>query len=467
MNKLLPNPEISKKQLIFGLLIGFFVAFTYYSFFYVMREAFRYMSITDDFDLWVLSDKAVNFYNLISGFVAVILGQSAFFLFIFNRPRKLFERKHYKKTVIVNDQQFLNISFLHWFFRIALILAFFFGAIFKGTFYVIDFYPECNYFFIFVVIVLFLQTWVTIRRLYKRKSLKWFFAAVSILALSAFGLSKINLINYKAINEICFKKDIIHYYQIKLPESAWTDWHLGYPYVDEKRVYIVTENQKPIFIIDNKKVEIDSLMKIILDWKDNEFHSETYISLGCKIYASQEQKMSVINKLKTELSKHEINRIAYAVVPPQIEYDQRYYRYFEIVRRVFPNNEENVTAYNKALLSCSNVMEVESHDEILFFDKKSLSAEEFKSQIKKSIAEDSNYVIKQIIRNNNSFAEYTKTHSLITKAIMELRDEYALIEYGETFDNINYKARDEVADKYPLRIIEMTEELTDLMDNFQ
>jgi hypothetical protein len=183
MNRQTPSPEISKKQLIFGLLIGFFVAFTCYSTLYIFRETFRYLSITDDFDLWILSDVEVNFYNLIFGFFAVILGQSAFFSFVFNRPKKLFERKHYLKTLIVNDQRFLNISFLFWFLSLSLLVVLFFGITIQGGFYVLNFYPEYNYLFIFFVIVLFLQTWTTIRRLYKR--IKWFVVSVLFLALLA------------------------------------------------------------------------------------------------------------------------------------------------------------------------------------------------------------------------------------------------------------------------------------------
>ena len=464
MNKRTPSPEIPKKQLIFGLLIGFFVAFISYSTLYIFRETFRYLSITYDFDLWILSDVEVNFYNLIFGFFAVILGQSAFFSFVFNRPRALFERKHYLKTLIVNDQGFLNISFLFWFLNLSLLVVLFFGITIQGGFYLLNFYPEYNYLFIFLIIVLFLQTWTTIRRLYKRKSVKWFFISVLLLTLSAFGLSKINLIDYKAINEICLQKNIIHSYQINLPESTWTENWRTSNWIRKKHIYIATENQKPVFIIDDKRVEADSLSKIFLDWKNSDFMLQRFPI--CKLYISQEQKMSVVNNLKTELSKNGINQIAYAVIPTQIaDYDKRYYPKKEINIYIPYISDENVIYYYNNAHLYSNIIEVESFNEMLILNKKSLSAEEFKLQIKKSIIENPDYIFKHIIDDNNSFAEYIKVHSLLREAIGELRDGYALFKYGEKWDDIlDIDSMEEVRKKYPLQIIEMTEELRDLIE---
>ena len=456
MNKQTLSSEIPKTQLIYGLLIGISVAFICYSSFYLYREVFRYISITDDSDLWILSDKAVSFYNLIFGFMAVIFGQSAFFLFIFNRPKKIPERKHYLKISIVNDQRFLNVYFLYWFLNISLLFAIFSGNVVQGGFHVLNFYPEYNYVFILIVIVLFLQTWTSIRRKYKQRSIKWFIISVSFLTLSAFGLSRINLIDYKAINEICLQKNIIHSYQINLPESIWAEnWRSKN---NEKRIFIVTENSKLFFIIDNRKVETNQLSEIILDWiKSN---SEPAILLTCKLYSSKDQKMSVINKLKAKLSKCGIRRITYAVSPVQIKYDKKYYR-DEVIESFIPYvSEENIIDYyNKAHLF-SNIIEIECRNEKLILNKESLSAETFKSQMKKSIFENSDYTFKHIINDNNSYAEYIKVHSLLRKVIGELREEYLFFEYGRKPDNV---FDEKAMKKYPIHLIEITEELNNLM----
>ena len=271
------------------------------------------------------------------------------------------------------------------------------------------------------------------------------------------------MIDYKAINEICLQKNIIHSYQINLPESTWTENWRTSNWIRKKHIYIVTENKKPVFIIDNKRVEADSLSKIFLDWKNSDFMLQRFPI--CKLYISQEQKMSVVNKLKTELSQNGIHQIAYAVIPTQIEYDKRYYSTEEIRMYIPDITEENIVDhYNKAYLF-SNIIEVEIYNEILILNKKSLSAEDLKSQIKKSIIENSDYIFKHIINDNNSFAEYIKVHSLLREAIGELRDGYAFLKYGEKWDDIlDIDSMEKVREKYPLRIIEVTKELTDLIE---
>lgn len=75
-----------------------------------------------------------------------------------------------------------------------------FGLTFRGGFYVFSLYPEYNYIFILIVIVLFSQTWNTISLSFKRKGQKWMLISGVLLSITAFGISRINLIDYKTIN---------------------------------------------------------------------------------------------------------------------------------------------------------------------------------------------------------------------------------------------------------------------------
>ena len=71
--------QISQLKIIIGLLLGLFFAFTFYSFLYLVRETFRILSLTETYDLWILTDKEVRFYNLIFAFISVIIGQAVAF----------------------------------------------------------------------------------------------------------------------------------------------------------------------------------------------------------------------------------------------------------------------------------------------------------------------------------------------------------------------------------------------------
>ena len=203
-------PEIKKRNIILGIAFGIFHAFIFYSFLYLSREIIRLFSITDNYDIWVLSDKEVNFYNLFFAFLSLIFAQSICLLQWFGKPRKIFEKANIKKSPIINDQLFLNIFFLHWFSRLATLYALFIGITTAGGFNVFSFYPKYNFLFILILIVLFLQTWVTIRRVYKRKAFKWILFSAIIIMVLAFVFSRINLVNYQEINRLVLEKNIAH-----------------------------------------------------------------------------------------------------------------------------------------------------------------------------------------------------------------------------------------------------------------
>ena len=191
--------KIPKSRLIIGLLAGLFFAFCFYAFMYLTRESFRFVSLTEDYDLWILTDKEVGFYNLFFAFVSVIFAQSISFSFWFDKPQNIFSKRKFQRILIRKDQSALNTYFLFWFSELAVIYGLTFGSTYIGGFYVFSFYPKYNYIFVFIILVLFLQTWNSIRRINKKQSLKWLFISMLVVSTIAFGLSKVNLIDYKSI----------------------------------------------------------------------------------------------------------------------------------------------------------------------------------------------------------------------------------------------------------------------------
>ena len=188
--------RISKARLVYGITLGLLSAFIFYSFLYLFREVIRIFSITEDFNIWVLTDSEVNFYNLFFAYLAVIAGQAVCIRFLLDKPRKLFtKQKRYWNTAIIHDQRFLYIYFLNWFAKLAVLYALFFGVTFDNAFYAFSFYPKYNYLFILIILVLFLQSFTSIRRIF-RNSLKYLLLSAIVLSALAFGLSRINLLDY-------------------------------------------------------------------------------------------------------------------------------------------------------------------------------------------------------------------------------------------------------------------------------
>ncbi len=291
--------EIPRIKLITGILIGLFYSFAFYSFLYLIREAFRLLSVTEDYDLWILTDKEVNFYNLFFAFISVIISQSVCFVFWLDRSRGFFEKRHYRITTIVNDQRVLNWYFLSWFSKLAIVFAIMFGLTFHGGFYFFSFYPDYSYVFILIIIVLFLQTWNTIGLTFKRKSLKWMLLTGTILSVIAFGLSKINLIDYKAINQNYLAKNIHYNYKLELPETSNCERLFRRSLIED--IYVVkSKNQnetKPFIIVENKKIDLYELKEKIIDWKSirNEYEIPHMVY---QLHIDKTIKMDFINQIK-------------------------------------------------------------------------------------------------------------------------------------------------------------------------
>ena len=147
--------QLSKIQIIAGVLAGLLFSFFFYLFLYVIREAIRLLSVTDDFDIWVLSGSEVSFYNLMYAFVAVILGQSVLFTFLFDRPSKAMGISSRIRNSILNDQRVLIWYFLFVAFQMAFFYGIWFGQASPGGFYIYSLYPRFNYVFILIIIVLY------------------------------------------------------------------------------------------------------------------------------------------------------------------------------------------------------------------------------------------------------------------------------------------------------------------------
>lgn len=452
--------EIPRIKLITGILIGLFYSFAFYSFLYLIREVFRILSVTDDYDLWILTDNEVNFYNLFFAFISVIISQSVCFAFWFDRPKVYFEKRHYRKTTIVNDQRVLKWYFLSWFSKLAIAFGIMFGLAFHGGFYVFSFYPDYNYVFILIIIVLYLQTWNTIGLTLKRKSIKWMLLTGAIISIIAFCLSRINLIDYKAINKNILAKNIHHNYSLELPESNSCE-RLFHRSLIENIYVVKSKNQnetEPFIIVENKKISLFELKDKIKDWQSMRGEYDKYHMIY-QLHIDKTIKMGFVNQLKNELAKSGVTRIAYAVVPINPEYDIRYYKDFSFQTWLpnwyseWFNPKEIYDDINKS----QNIIEIkQSTSGTAFINDETVENDKIKQIIKKLITSDLDYIIKFHVNDSVEFSDYFKAISYSREVINELRNDYSKKTYSKQFDLLDYEEEIEIKRKFPLRIFELT-----------
>ena len=452
--------KIPRFRLIAGILIGLFYSFAFYSFLYLMRETFRILSVTEDYDLWILTDKEVSFYNLFFAFISVIISQSVCFTFWFDRPRKIFGKRHYRITSIVNDQRVLNWYFLSWFSKLAIVFGLMFGFSYYGGFYVVSFYPDYNYIFILIIVVLFLQTWNTIRLTFKQKSLKWMLISVVIVSFVSFGLSRVNLIDYKAINQRYLEKNIYYKYCLELPETD--NYERLYRHSLIKNIYVVKSKKQietePLIIVNNNETDLHKLNKIIMDWQS--MRSEYSVShMVYQLYIDKTIRMGFVNQLKNELAQLGCTRIAYAVVPKNPEYDIRYYKDFSFQTQIqnWHSDWVNPKEIYDGLNRFHNTIEInQSTLGKCIINGEPVENDKIKQTIKHLIINDSDYIIKFHVNDSVVFSDYFKVISCSREVINELRNEYSQETYSKQIEWLDYEEEKEVKRKFPLRIFELT-----------
>jgi biopolymer transport protein ExbD len=461
--------KISRFKVIIGILVGLFFAFAFYSFLYLIREVFRILSVTETYDLWILTDNEVNFYNLIFAFISVIIGQSVTFSFWFDRPKSIFGKQNYRKTTIINDQRALNWYFLSWFSKLAIVFGLMFGLTFSGGFYVFSFYQDYNYIFILIVIVLFLQTWNTISLTFKRKGQKWMLISGALLSITVFGFSRINLIDYKTINQNYLQKNIHYSYNLELPETDSYERLFRRSLIEN--IYIVETktqqaNNEPVIIVDNEKIAIEILHEKIVDWQSmrNEYDIPRMVY---RLHIHKSIKMDFVNQVKNELTKSGVSKIAYAVIPTNHEYDKKYYQDCSF-SMILPNlNADwlNPKAIYRDLNKIQNIIEIKQTESDYLINDSLLKTNRIKDTIKSLIQKNSDCIIKFHVNDNAYFSDYFRVLSATKEAINELRDEYSEKKYFKKYDLLDNDEESEVRQKFPFRIFEITTDLKKRIEN--
>lgn len=459
--------QISRFKIIIGILVGLFFSFAFYSFLYLIREVFRILSVTETYDLWILTDKEVHFYNLIFAFISVIIGQSAAFSFWFDRPKVIFQKRNYRKTTILNDQRTLNWYFLSWFSKLTIVFGLMFGLTFRGGFYVFSLYPDYNYIFILIVIVLFLQTWNTINLSFKRKGQKWMLISGVLLSMIAFGFSRINLIDYKTINQNYIQKNIHYNYNLELPESDSNERIEKRSLIED--IYLVESKQnknESIIIVDNEQVSFEKLYEKIIEWQSLRDEYEVPFMVY-RLHIHKSIYMEFVNKVKKELTKSNVSRIAYAVIPTNHEYDKRYYQDFSF-SMILPNWKAdwlNPKAVYKDLNKIQNIIEIKQTEFDYIINDTLVKTNRIKSTIKRLIQQDSDYMIKFYVNDNVVFSDYFKVLSNVKEVVNELRNEYSEKKYFKQYDLLDCEEATEVRQKFPFRTFEITTELKEIIEN--
>jgi len=166
---------------------------------------------------------------------------------------------------------------------------------------------------------MYLETLNTLLRVIKRKKHLYLFFHFLILSCLAFGLSKINIVDYKKIDENTLALNPI----MDLPKSFFHDSESNY-YVNHPILYfklIIDENDNLEIIFEgDKKMKLEDVFSFIVD--ESIYHHEYAYRIIISIEANKNLKLKHLKAFEAEIYSAGLRRVRYNVVDRNIKRDR-------------------------------------------------------------------------------------------------------------------------------------------------
>ena len=449
--------RLSTFKLVSGVVVALLMSFVFYFFSCAMLEAFRVMTLTPEYDIWVPSEKERSFYQLFFAFVSVVFAQSFCLAYWFDGPRRFFEQRHRSAVQIVNGQRNLNWYFLYWFAKVLLCWFCIFG--FPGAFYAFSLYPDFKHLFVLLIIVLFLHPWVAMRQAFKRKTVKWMALSAALVTILAFGMSRINVVDYKSLDNTFLSRNVPHRYNLELPE---TDAVLKMQRASlSKIVYLVQSKDKTeskcLIVVDGKTVDLKAFSESMEDWRL--CHNEAdFPLLNCRLNIDKKVKMKDVDEVRQALADMRFYRIQYAVVPRRRELDVRYYTFLSLHTLRIPVRFMDDSLYQKWIVDVSEIPNqiVVMPKGMGTFEINGVTTEgkECKARFKDLIQQDLNYIIRFKVDDEMLYGEYITVMASAMEALNDLKEEYAMERYMKHWTQLNPDEEEEIYYRFQFRFFE-------------
>lgn len=296
--------KISIERLVLGVVIGLAFAFFIYSFAYLLRELFRLMSNGLGYLPNILSESDRSVYNWFFAALSLIFGNSIAISIILGGTNHYFGKKQFKNRRIINDQIFLNSYFAFLFLKICYIIG-----VFSMSFTDFNFLPELNYLILLLVLVLYLESWKTLSLVFKKHRFKYIFIHFLILFFSSYLLSRLDIVNYKRMdnNQLKFKPII------DLPKSNYDNVSWNTYYLD---AFLKDKSEEKIsfgyYENDLKNTHLD-----FLDFK-LKLHKWYQDNAAIRISANKDENMSRIKFVENQVRKAKIPYMIFATFEDDI-----------------------------------------------------------------------------------------------------------------------------------------------------
>ena len=227
-----------------GLIVALGLSATLYQFTLLLAEGIRFLSINYYYELWPLSEEEDFYFRLVFALIALITGLSYLFQIWFHQvylpEGKQRKRLAVLRSKIYNDQTFLQWGFLSWFSRVAFVYIIVFGLTFFEPNAGLKFATDYYWLFPAILLVMFLQLWSTLLRLYGRKTYVYMAFTAVLIFQSAWLFTHWELADTRTIERRIGSKNPFIRFGIELTESEFGELA---PWRSSHELFIVGQNK--------------------------------------------------------------------------------------------------------------------------------------------------------------------------------------------------------------------------------
>ncbi len=439
-----------------GVITGLVSAVVMYCFLSGIRDVIRFFPVLWAGEMSTMTSSELLFQNYMVAFISLLFGQGVCIQSWFLKPGNQAPIKHLGLRRVVHDQWNLWWYGISWLVKLGFLYAVLVFWRMYGEFHVSEISPHHGALLCLIVLVLFLNSWLTLVRLFKRKGQIWMMISCCVYGVLSFPLAHINVVNSEKIDQYFADHNTMYHYKMQLSSSS------AYKYIYKKT-----------FLFDTylAKSPIDGKLKISIDHEEfslEELRDITEMSLlsrqevlrpylTFRYFVDNEMPMEMVRKVVVESMKIGVSKVAYAVFPDNQWPHPKYYcssllpvsygwGWFEYdVNNPAPPYSRQESAFQLRIRS----------DNELVFNGEDVSLSDFRVKLLELTRTDSSRSLDLDYDIQINFEAYIHTISAFMEVKLERRNEISLAEFGKIFEKLEKAEKMIIKKRVPIYLYDV------------
>jgi len=449
--------EISKRNLIYFVIIFLTTSISFYGLLYVLREAARMIAFISNesaqcIQAPILSPLEVSLYKFITALISTTYGLNNALHFLFNKPRKIGELTIRARLSILNDQRIMIYLFLFWFFSLAMVFLALM-AMFESELSDLGLQETIIIVLFLCCLVLLFRSMLSLKRFIKQlKSRHIIISGLSIMLFSLL-LSMIDFVRYNKLNEI-IRQNLIIQYDIQLPGSLHVNKPqrrllrfnllIAFDEANEEKIYYYKHCNDYIELNDKNFREVIQSEKMNTRSCDSMF-------IYCNLLADKETPIRSIQKTLSELKNNNIWYVTFCVIPYDNIMHQRCYdlalNYLNFALEL-PSDFTNEQTWT---LDSFDIKLFFHRDKTITYNEKAYDLFSFYHVYRELYFENPHRWFLCVLDKNLPYGDFIYFYSALIKITHDARNLSALSLWGMNYNQLFVERAEEIRSLFPFR----------------